>query len=898
MNEDGKVETAVAELLYEEEGQLEVSLTAKLAFSRKYIWRLNQEADAGTISVWFTKPGTEAIDYLFHKINVDPGKTIKPERGTVLAVEGSGGHLCVEDFYNSIYTFYLSGKGEDEHKLSETLFSSFQTVHESPKRSRDAESSGKRARPKKGAHIWISEGPQEGTEDEGSVVSLSRIKKTEDTPEPKSKAPGTSVGTRRQPNGNIGSVYSGSKVRHIKNEDGTPLLRGVIQYEFLRLVIENDQKVFTKFHGKRENGCTFADIYIDCLITSSKTSKILKDRLVIDRQAANNMAMICLLVNVGRMNTTLNFFPEMRAQLRTYHSIPVLQAYESQKDYKSLQDAPRLKSILKGASEDVSQPRSIEELRKASVPRSNAVNLIFVISQLASKVSERHFADKVDFFDLTMRATITSASRARAFLWLMWWYLESNFSKEDALNNPFGPGEYKEGQDPDDPEAIPILVPRLEHITEEEGEAENVDTEEEMEFARKMTAERKRIMESNATEPPLVMADPGNAEHKGVKRLKRTVGADDESIISDIDSRASPGIGRSPAPDQAVILTMSSSMGVQADSLEDDFELHDPHPGRGRYKRVRGKNTPSRKAGARSSEVGAPARSALKNSRGTGTPELRATPQPMPPGSGYTVMSQYGSYRGKNEMESLQHGRGDGPTPAHKPRARTLYQRELEEHKAKRIEWALRRRRRVSLKQAREVRERTNLLIRAARRIQELPTTYDSEEEGDGASFGLGGILGRRWATPRDDGDHTVPAGYEEDDWGEEAESWKKVIQRTSRRLKVWSGDSNVLVRKARVVPLMTTADTATTMSRSSLTIDAAPTDITPRKRHPPPAKPSRTVIPATTPKSKKEMDEQITQDLLAERSDDDDMNDDDSAAADIYGGDATEDDDGDTLMY
>ncbi|RMD44357.1 hypothetical protein DV735_g789, partial [Chaetothyriales sp. CBS 134920] len=721
-----------------------------------------------------------------------------------------------------------------------------------PNRTRENGAGSKPAQPKKGAHVWISEGPQEGTEDEGSVGSHAQVKKSEDTPEPKLKAPGTSVGTRRQPNGTVGSVYSGSKVRHIKKEDGTPLWRGEIQYEFLRLVIENEQKVFTKFHGKQESGCTFADIYIDCLIASSKTSKILKERLVTDRQAANNMAMICLLVNVGRMNTTLNFFPEMRAQLRTYHSIPVLQAYDSQKDYKSLQDAPRLKSILKGASEDLSQPRSIEQLKENPVPRSNAVNLIFIISQLASKVSERHFADKVDFFDLTMRATITSASRARAFLWLMWWYLESNFTKEEALNNPFGPGEYAEGQDPNDPEAIPILVPSLEHVTEEEGEAENVDTEEEKEFAKKMAGERKRIMESHATEPPVLMADLGNAEHKGVKRLKRTVGGDDESILSDVDSRASPGIGQSPAPDPAVILTMNSGVGAQADSLEDDFELLDPHPGRGRYKRVRGKNTPSRsKAGPRSSDVGPSARSALKNSRGTGTPELRATPQPTP-GGGNPGTSQLGAHRGKNEGESLPHGKGDGPTPAHKPRARTVYQRELEEHKAKRIEWALRRRRRASLKQAKELRERTDLLIRAARRILELPTTYDSEEEGDFANFGLGGILGRRWATPRDGADNAIPAGYEEDDWGEEAESWKRVMQRTSRRLESWAGDSNNNQERGAAPEAPPAARTATTETATAATrshaADAAFADVTPRKRTLAPAKSSRTVIPTTTP--------------------------------------------------
>jgi hypothetical protein len=45
----------------------------------------------------------------------------------------------------------------------------------------------------------------------------------------------------------------------------------------------------------------------------------------------------------------------MRAQLRTYHSIPSLQAHQDPNAYKQLQDAPRLKSILKGATEDQSR---------------------------------------------------------------------------------------------------------------------------------------------------------------------------------------------------------------------------------------------------------------------------------------------------------------------------------------------------------------------------------------------------------------------------------------------------------------------------------------------------------------------------------------------------------------
>lgn len=106
-------------------------------------------------------------------------------------------------------------------------------------------------------------------------------------------------------NGSIGSVYSGNKIRHLKKEDGMPLWRKDIQYEFLRLVFEDTTPVFTRFSDGQKN-MDFADIYIDCMAKSSKTSKILKDKLQSDKPAAINMAMVCLLVNFGRMNTTLN----------------------------------------------------------------------------------------------------------------------------------------------------------------------------------------------------------------------------------------------------------------------------------------------------------------------------------------------------------------------------------------------------------------------------------------------------------------------------------------------------------------------------------------------------------------------------------------------------------------
>lgn len=115
----------------------------------------------------------------------------------------------------------------------------------------------------------------------------------------------TTTTTRRNANGSVSSVYSGNKIRHLKKDDGVPLWRKDIQFDFLQYVFHDDKAVFHKASDGTP-GHTFADIYLDAMAKSSKCSKILKDKLLTERPAALNMAMVCLLVNVGRMNTTLN----------------------------------------------------------------------------------------------------------------------------------------------------------------------------------------------------------------------------------------------------------------------------------------------------------------------------------------------------------------------------------------------------------------------------------------------------------------------------------------------------------------------------------------------------------------------------------------------------------------
>lgn len=129
----------------------------------------------------------------------------------------------------------------------------------------------------------------------------------DDPSEKTSRSKGKSKDKEKEKDFNKDNQSQVGKIRHLKKDDGEPLWREDIQYDFLRAVFDNEQKVFTNSYDPDGLGMqTFADLYIDTMSRSTKTSKVLRDKLLSDREAAKGMAMVCLLVNVGRMNTTLN----------------------------------------------------------------------------------------------------------------------------------------------------------------------------------------------------------------------------------------------------------------------------------------------------------------------------------------------------------------------------------------------------------------------------------------------------------------------------------------------------------------------------------------------------------------------------------------------------------------
>ncbi|THH32015.1 hypothetical protein EUX98_g2184 [Antrodiella citrinella] len=275
--------------------------------------------------------------------------------------------------------------------------------------------------------------------------------------------------------------YLGRKTLPIKRGDAEALTREDLQYDLLYFIFADPNRVFIDSMAPGKPLVNFCDLYVNALFNSTKCSKVLKDKMVETPEFAIEFAKIALLTNVGRINTTMAFFPEMKTALRSYHPVPSLQKTDG-----NLQDAPRIKNCLKAAllpSEfKISPPSTPAEIflksSAGSIPPTSVVNLIFVLSSAAHSMylAQTHFDPPIEFLDLFLPINLSSASRARAFLWLMYHYLSAH-----GTPNPFD-DEYSK--------ANLGKVPRMLNLNRDEMLRENQDPPEEIEWGRKMSALR------------------------------------------------------------------------------------------------------------------------------------------------------------------------------------------------------------------------------------------------------------------------------------------------------------------------------------------------------------------------------------------------------------------------
>ncbi|KAJ3558418.1 hypothetical protein NP233_g11513 [Leucocoprinus birnbaumii] len=288
---------------------------------------------------------------------------------------------------------------------------------------------------------------------------------------------------------------SSRKVIPIKRVECEPLTRCDLQYDLLRNIFSDTHAVFTNPWPTSSDTpgakLTFRNLYIKTILNSTKATKAFREKLSELDIFAEDFAMLALLVNVGRINTTMSFFPEMKTAIRSYHPVPALQRSSG-----NLQDAPRIKHMLKAVTvEGESTPPSsipadiLTRLNSGHVPPTTVSNLIFGLANHSSSIGHLHLPDDVDFIDLFMRTDLSSESRARAFLWLCFNYLESAApSKEDdydndVIANPFGDPR-RDGK------------PSFVHLGPEEAALENVDPPSEIQLAEKLIKQRTGLVQA------------------------------------------------------------------------------------------------------------------------------------------------------------------------------------------------------------------------------------------------------------------------------------------------------------------------------------------------------------------------------------------------------------------
>ncbi|CEP63515.1 Ies1p LALA0_S08e04258g [Lachancea lanzarotensis] len=299
-------------------------------------------------------------------------------------------------------------------------------------------------------------------------------------------------------------------LRHLKKADGEYFTRQEIQYEFLHELCSDKRPLFTNWYQDsfsifatesqeslnvtddayvarkfiKNDKLTFSEYYLLTIASSTKCSKILRDKLLFDRKVAFSTCALSLLVNTGRLNTTINFFLEMTSQLRTFHSIPCLQ--RDTRDPKSLQDTPRLKSILKNLpkgngnlplTEYYESPESGKKLD------ANPVNVIFHLCDNSALVNLKFLqqfvnaeVDDLTFFDILENTALDPRQRARIILWLLYVHLETDLTDESIAESLrlFGvDGKFQLKSAPEDVD---------------------VDTPQEIEFGENQKAKRKEFL--------------------------------------------------------------------------------------------------------------------------------------------------------------------------------------------------------------------------------------------------------------------------------------------------------------------------------------------------------------------------------------------------------------------
>jgi Ino eighty subunit 1 len=369
-----------------------------------------------------------------------------------------------------------------------------------------------------------------------------------------------------------------------------------------------------------------------------------------------------------------------------------------------------------------------------------------------------HFDVPRDFFDLVMKENLSSKSRATAFLWLMWWYLESDFSAENAADNPYGPGRSTPEADSGE---VPIKCPQFEFLSDEQAALENVDTTEELEFGEEKRLERQRII-SGDMQPIFSGPKRGKKGYPQNPVFSVNTGmSNDESITP---SRGSPATGGTRSVFRNKPLKAAKAAKLEDGSDSDETRSASParsgsrQGGSHRIASLLNDDTPA-------PPPKGPGRGNWRRNRDNAD---GSAPRSQPKGPNQYLMSTGAVYLDFNP-DSVSSKRSRPPTS---------HQLAMERYRKERVNHILDRGYRQELTKNKRRREREGNSARAWKRARVTQPGWDSEEEA--ADTGAGRIAAARSGLRI--GGFKL-ADWERSDYGEEVSAVAQAFRRLKRRM-------------------------------------------------------------------------------------------------------------------
>lgn len=142
-------------------------------------------------------------------------------------------------------------------------------------------------------------------------------------------------------------------------------------------------------------------------------------------------------------------------------------------------------------------------------------------SSTTQPIGHRHLSGNLDFTELFSRESVSSLSRAKAFLWLCYHYLESPSSdNEDDYDGEGSCNPFNDGRGRDAPTFIPL--------SESEAAQENVDPNDEKILGEKLVLQRTEILKAQGIKESHKMQDRPSAAGS-------MMGDDDDELVHEID---------------------------------------------------------------------------------------------------------------------------------------------------------------------------------------------------------------------------------------------------------------------------------------------------------------------------------------------------------------------------